>query len=404
MGNTFSRKGKKKNELIHREGKNERKENKWIKAACINPDQSFTYICTTIGTSALVLNEREFLIAITDNERDFVLKYNVRLDQWTQFLSLPPGIFTSSVDVQIDRSNNRIFFVKDNRGCSDYDDVVTSMERTSVVDLHTGLLIHRISRHRKYKDVYYAAMVEVDGVMHRIKGPHHTIWNETKVDWEPIGMSMEFLEFNLRNPPRDYSLVYGPSKKVVLMIGGFKEFEEVTTGVWRYSMSSGIWEEMKDENSDSFMFHGKVIHSVLSSNERYVIIAVRGSEFLTDIRSPLLTYETEFRSLDIDNNGSYKLREYCLTPPVVKGPSGNEYGIRTFTTTGGLLDAKLLISGWIRKQETSEIAPLDIMQLINEWYSSEIVRLHCFTLVHELFDGKWHHDHIHQMLQFCFGC
>lgn len=406
MGNTFSRGGKRKNEWIPPEGKNEKKENKWIKAASY-PSH------IDIESHAMVLNEGQFLFRAGNmyngHGEHFLLKYNVRLDQWTQFISLPPGCFTQGdfgvLDAQVDQRNNRVFFVEDildrviNPDLSQSICYGTTLERTSVVDLHTGLLIYRICRERKYKinySIHCASMVNVDGVMHRINGPHHSIWNETKVDWEPIRMSPEFLELNLRVHPRDYSLVHVPSKKILLMIGGFQKSDRMTTGVWRYGMSSGIWEEMKDEDSNSFRFHGGVVDSVLSSNERYVIIAV--ARYVKNKSKWGFYEENEFHFLDIENNGSYKLRKSSLTLPDVEGASRNGSRLRTMTTTGGLLESKLLISGWLRKQRASENVPLDIMRLISEWCSKDIIRLHCFKSVYRE-KPYCHLDHIHQMIQ-----
>ena len=328
---------------------------------------------------ALILNEQEFLMVFSPtnkkgfifNARDALFKYNARTDEWSQCWSLPwrmPPLCLSPMQaMQIDHNHNRMFFL---HRAQSWDQPMT----TSVVDLHNGSLIHQKKTTGPAISVRATAvestMVNVGGTMYKMGGTGTAaFWNDTSLSWEPIRgrANSEGIHFTT-------GVVLVPSKDFVLMIGGWLFHErsannngftnDTANGIWRYYFSSGRFEEMKDEQNHPFdlpyeneKYHKVRYYAVLSSDERFVIIAARD-------------YRTHFQVLDIGDDDHFKLWDTSITVPD---------RMMVMTKSGGPLASKLLIFGWIRKRSGSSFVPATISTLISEWCSLQISEMiHCF--------------------------
>ena len=315
-----------------------------------------------------------------------LFKYDAGRDQWSQFLTLPPKCVCCckeddyeiivdqrsgqrersrrnfhSYAMQIDRENNQIIFVKSDGshlGTYDYHHGThRELEylTTSVVDLQTGSLIHRSCRETT-KELSYPSMVKANGNMHKVCGPHHAIWDARALEWQSIAsctswrdVDAEMLDYLGDNfwSQSAVSLVHVPSKKVMLAIGPFSGGK----GIWSYRGEFRHWEEMKNDQNESFYFSSGKMRAVLSSDERFVIIAVaRGKPF---------------QVLDIGDDDQYRLWESSVTVP---------HGMKFITKSKGSSKlSKLLVFGWIRRRVTEDFVPLVIKTLISHWCSLEII-------------------------------
>ena len=363
------------------------KDPRWISAPWSEREVN---IEPSTSLQALDLNEREFLIVNRSNK---LFKYDTRTDKLTPFLSLPPScaVKENFLDLdycrmQIDRTNNRIFLLtsitpRDIFGIplGPHKTKVT----TSIIDIPSGSLIRQISKDPDDSDEIiemYPTMVSVNGTMHKVGGPH-TIWNEDKLDWEPINVKAAYLD--VHEDIADVCLVHVPSKNCVLMLGGNDDsfsFDEdsvdKSTGIWRYCVRSGLWEQMKDDEGKPFMFvDNPEIHQILlSSNERFVIIAPEQRESLY--------------VLDIGDDNQYKLWESS-----VQLPKQMEF----ITKSGGLSESKSLVFGWMRRQKDFGLVPIVIKTLISKWCSVEMI--HSFNYAHcRQEDGAYDRSHEKIML------
>merc|ERR1712154_486598 len=95
--------------------------------------------------------------------------------------------------------------------------------------------------------------------------------------------------------------------------------------------------------------------AVLSSNEEYIVIAGGSDEDRYDVDI--------IHILDIRNLDAFILQQSKIKCPM----SGNH---KIFRIGGGLKD-ELLINGWIKK--LYKLAPLDIVELIQAFYSQESI-------------------------------
>lgn len=335
--------------------------------------------------TALVLNEREFVMA---NGMDKLFKYNKISDRWTAYLSLPPVCVIDSDDdddhhnedkeepvyaVQIDHKNSRLVIVSSGWSYHQRIEKLT----TSIVDLHSASLLQsssysvsidehdgetrRKSRCEWHQHRRHLAMVSVHGIIHKVDGMH-SIWIETKSSWEPIKVSREFRRYN--SATVDVTLIHVPSKDIVLMIGGYHQSGDIDwnkkTIIWQYRVTSGMWEEMKDQQHNSVELEPGEYDAVLSSNERFVIIVRKECDY-------------HFQILEFGDNDQCKLWQspFVLPEPVV-----------VMTKSGGSSEIQVLVFGWIRKHRAAALVPKSIMTLISEWCPpSSVEMIHCFTEV-----------------------
>ena len=344
------------------------RDSSWISAS-----RPGIYPSWTVFDRPLILNEREFLISAIIKDKDVLLKYNVRRDEWTQCLSMPDEWITDddhgmdeSLVLQIACANNRIFCI-----CDHYDAHAQIQKmKTLVVDIRNGAVIHETWRQIDGHEMN-PSMVNVDGTMHQITNNNasassaiHSIWSEKKFNWEPIKFSINSIALpaNFMLAGDKFSLVHVPSKEFVLMIGGQSD-EHTLVGVWRYRIGSRVWEEILDQHNKPFALGqnrnwGQEEFAVLSACERFVIFAPQ-----TDFDF----YQTEcFKVLDIINDEQYKVWETSIQVPGYAN---------AMTKSGGPLDSRLLAFGWIRKLIDSTFVPMAIRMLISDWISVEMI--HC---------------------------
>ena len=190
------------------------------------------------------------------------------------------------------------------------------------------------------------------------------------------------------------SLIHVPSRNIMLMIGGNDEEchwdgDINRSAIWRYSVESGLWEQMKDEQNKEFVIalsdSAGQQHAVLTSDERFVIIAPM--EFAWYVDDP---QETQFLVLDISDDDQYKLWKSPISMPFHDFEPWShplcpervhfqcEFDAMMIS---GSADADLLTFGWIRKQSVEKHGgvtqvPMALMTLISHWCSADII--HCF--------------------------
>ena len=150
----------------------------------------------------------------------------------------------------------------------------------------------------------------------------------------------------------------------------FQNYGHGPTGIWRYCVRSGHWEQMQDDKGKPFKFvkNPELQQIVLSSNERYVIIASEQGD--------------SFHVLDIGDDDQYKLWESSVTVPD---------RMQFVTRSGGISESKLLAFGWMRKLEDVCFVPIVIKTLISNWYSVEMI--HSFNYAHRQDDGVFDRSH-----------
>ena len=325
--------------------------------------------------SAVILNDMEFIIAGDigeggDKDLNALYKYNTLREEWTRFLSFnlrygAPDEYVDDSDLyismEIHRGLNQLFIL-----CSFWsemhDDFVLD---TSVLDIRNDTVVHRLCSLRADRQ---AKIVHVNGVMHKV-GNSHSIWNEDTLHWESIKTLPGFMDPNLDvGSLCEFSLVHVPSKDIVLRMGGYSCFWNPPAGIWQYSVASGIWKEMKDEDNNSFRLMSGAPQAVLSSNEQFVIIC-----------APCSPAVKRFLVLDIRDDDQYKLWDSSVKRPE----------LTLMTKTGGQSEISLLIFGWIRKQDDLQFVPRAIKTLITHWLCVEMI--HCVT-------GVWDPEPRHKMI------
>ena len=293
------------------------------------------------GHSVWKLNDTEFVVSARNGYNECSLhKYNLCNDSWSAFqfgLKDEVDIYDASIDVD----NGRVFVQIEKMKPKFTVGLLTEL---LIFDIQTKSLIHRVQNMSSH-----GKMVNVNGSIHLVGyescvTPPHSIWNEAKVQFEPI---------NVKPIPeiRDFgSLFHVPSKNILLMI-----CSDTLGSPWnlcRYHIASKVWEKVMVIGRAS---HPRRLSATLTSDEQFVIIT-------DDQRSHL-------QILDMRNDDEYKLRESSVEIPI-------ENRVGNLGLTDGKKHSFALTSGWIRRLNRSArfralSIPLEIERIIAEWYSTE---------------------------------
>ena len=296
-------------------------------------------------SNVLMLNEREFIIG---TNRHQIFKYNAHRDEWTLFVE-SLGIF----------QNGNLSMVLDHNGLrmsGGWNEILT-------VDINNGEQTG--TRMRKCWIIHGGSMmfwVNAGGTIHKVCWGH-SVWNRDTCIWDKYKVPDQF-----GGNVAGASLVYVPSKRIILMIGG-RRSNYGPIGIWRFVIASSEWEQMVQPDA----FPNESVAAVLTSNEEKVIIA--GGRDCAPIDSTYVFLQV----LDISNDDRYGLWQSTIRCPLTRGRGDNAVEVDHCARTSGRSESRLLTVGWIRKTFTSEAViertppPLAIVELIVDWCCIEMI-------------------------------
>ena len=197
--------------------------------------------------------------------------------------------------------------------------------------------------------------LNVNGILHVIGGEiniQHLIWDETKKD---LRHNYTFAKNEVLS---GQSLIYAPSKGLILVIGG-KTYDECEGeffmfGIWMHDLRRNKWKELK------FTLPFDRMKTAITSDEGYIILS--GGYNINNERS-----ETMY-VLDIRRENDYKLKKSTIQNPI----PNTSYN---FVVMKEVEDEKLIM-GWIRESFQSlglqsVPFPKDLLPIICESCSTE---------------------------------
>lgn len=223
--------------------------------------------------SVAVLNEKEFVTFVTvepvdDEDKGMLVltlqKYNVDDAQWTLLMKLP-SLTGHEADraLVIDTVRNRAY-------------IVGRYSAMTIVDLTTNSIIFHLGG----EEGEGSSLANANGIVYRIGewGLSGLVtWDESWQKWSSSVLSKGQEQCHFSN----VSMIYVPSKNIILMIGGSKckldEYgepgdEEIPLGIWEFSLENQTWRNMKVKDSERFESH---CQSMICFDEQYVIIYSR---------------------------------------------------------------------------------------------------------------------------------
>lgn len=333
--------------------------------------------------SVLMLNETEFAVLVGHSQ---IFKYNVSRDDWSPFLKLPINVDGHDVlSMEIDRGNNRLFMLCVGRRIPAFGTLINEL-LTVVINLQSGLMIHRIaSGEITLQERGNNVMVNANGIIHKMGGAkaNHMVWNELDLNWNVVHSDLYW-----GKPVKCFSLMHVPSKNIVLMF--CSETSSSTTSVWRYHIECGDWRKIEGLQIDyratsGWGFGYNSLQTVLTRDEGYVIFHDPHSKYLS--------------ILDIRHEDHYTLRRSSIAVP----HDGSWYAMMSTEAVGGRRP-QLIVSGWIRRYLKGVSIPLEIMRLISDQISEQMI--HWVTRVATSGQYKVYHHKIplHHVLHGLANC
>lgn len=289
------------------------------------------------------LNDHEFVFASEryggNNDCPSIYKYNVHKNEWCAFIDYPKDLKMADHGMAINKISNKMYLCEKSM-------VTVDLETKEFNEYSTNI-----------NDINQPFLVNANGTIHGIGGDvssKHLTWNDSDHSFKEMH---DFKTIDNIYEIYGASVIYVPSKQLILLIGGKDIWNDKMIGIWKYCLLSNKWSKVKGIQFDFFQ------HSaVLTSNQECIVIA--GG------RDKDNNCTNSMHILDIRDENNYILRKSSIQCPM----SGSNKIIRS----GGGIKDELLTIGWIKHLfNSSEFHhfqfPLDIMQLIAMWFCQETI-------------------------------
>eukprot|EP01084_Bolivina_argentea_P184463 318135_1 len=295
-----------------------------------------------------------------------IYKYNIHSNKWNVLIDYP-------INLNLKIANHAITFNKQSNKLY----IAGTFNDILVIDL-TSNTFHSVQN--KVYCANHPILINANGTIHKIGGGYwldvnckHLIWNNKNNSMDEIYDF--YLHENIGNIS-GASAVYIRSQGIILMIGGYDEFNENMLGIWRYYLSTNKWQQVK-----GIAFNYSKHSTTLSFNEQYVIIAGGWDEKANETDA--------IHVLDIRNENNYVLRRCSIKCPMS--------GIHKIVRSGGGLKDELLVTGYIyQKFKSLRLVDINIISLIQSFYAQESIHWNKYNQVesefiaHVIADKKKH--------------
>lgn len=286
-------------------------------------------------------HSRFIMVGVELNSRvKCMCEYSAHSDSWRTFVRLPNADSIHAQNLAINEKTQMLYLLTRKRM------EILDLESLQIETTDIGMPPRAVN-----------GMVFAGGRVHvifdvawsyygRFGAWRHAVWSDATHSFDVIHNTLQF-------NPMGASMIYVPSKRIILLIGGACE------GVWRYSLESSEWHKVECIIADQIVKYSPVL--ALTSNEQHVIISCGIDD---DGRFPIWI-------LDIKDDDAYGLRKSKTRPPKL-------IWFYSIVRSGGLKD-EMLVIGWIKAVFGSaalghmKLPPEDITRMVAKWYSEESI-------------------------------
>ena len=304
----------------------------------------------TSNGDAIMINEHELIIVAPYNKYHNpqwgIYKYNVNLNEWTQFIKYPTNLDTFSLQyfrIAFNQETQKLYLYGNESKMIIFD--------LDLIDNNNPNQHTKIITNCNVKDSIYPCMLNIKDKIHLIGGYYnnkHLIWDDNDQSFEEIHNFEKYSEIG------SSSAIYVPSKEIVLLFGGMDAVNVLKKidYIFLYSLQTKEW---KSIINDFNLYETRVI---LTRDEQNVII-VGGHDKNGAVNT--------IYNLDLHNSDKHEfVLKKCNNLHAPK--PGKHHVIRT---GGGIMD-EMLVFGYIKQIYClSQVLPKALIKEIFHWYNTE---------------------------------